>query len=121
MCETDTQIVPKMGKVCRSQGFGEYVSDVVQRANAKNFHLVKVDKVANGMVADTEVFNLDMLSLVFSKLACSVIVTIKRGCIEYGHIEAIEELAEKENFMGGIVDGNIFEITTRVGSMLLFM
>ena len=89
--------------------------------NAKDLHLVKVDKVANGVVVDVEVFNPGMPSLVFSELACSIIVAIKRGCVKYGHIEAIEELAEKEDFMGGIVDGNIFGITRRVGSMLLFV
>ena len=73
------------------------------------------------MVADAEVFNPGMPLLVFSKLAHSIIVTIKRGCVEHGHIEAIEELVEKEDFVGGIVDGNIFGITTRVGSMLLFV
>ena len=110
-----------MGKVCRSQGFGEYVSDIVRRANAEDLHLVKVDKVANGVVVDVEVFNFGMPSLVFSELARSIIVAIKRGHIKHGHIKAIEELVEKEDFVGGIVDGNIFGITRRVGSVLLFV
>ena len=89
--------------------------------NAKDFHLVKVDKVVDGVVVDVEVFNPGMPSLVFSELACSVIVAIKRGHVKHGHIEAIKELAEKENFMGGIVDSDIFGITRGVGSMLLFV
>ena len=63
------------------------------------------------MVADAEVFNPGMPSLVFSELVRSIIVAIKRGRIEHGHIEAIKELAEKEDFVGGIVDGDIFRIT----------
>jgi hypothetical protein len=36
-------------------------------------------------------------------------------------LHTIKKLAEKENFVGSIVDGNIFGIARRIGSMLLLV
>lgn len=72
------------------------------------------------MVADAEMFDFRVPALVFSELAGGIVIAIQRGSFKDGHVKAIEELSEEEDFVGCTVDSDVLSVTGGISCVLLF-
>ena len=88
--------------------------------DTKDFHFIKINEVANGMVTNMEVFDMSVPSLIFGKLTDSLIVAVDGHGIEDGHIEAIKKLAEEKELVRSLMHGDVFRIARGTSSVFLF-
>jgi len=72
------------------------------------FDLLTVcERQVNGQAeVGSEVSDFGVPSLIFGQLLCGVIVAVERCWFE-GHIKTVKHLSEEENFMRGVVQGDI--------------
>jgi hypothetical protein len=104
------KVVAEALEVGAGEGFGEDVGDIVAGSDACDRDFIVFNKLADGVIFHSDVFDLGVPDMIFSQAAGSIVIAVERGGLSFSEANTVEELTKENCLMGCVVQCDVFHL-----------